>query len=105
MSVTQQGAALQACNNELVSCIDELHERRRELARIIKQEEEEETRLLQNISVLTDKVGHIRETIAARAEEKATLDRAIAEANATYMKILESSESLLSVVKNLVRPH
>uniref|UniRef100_A0A1A7XZW3 Sjogren syndrome nuclear autoantigen 1 n=1 Tax=Iconisemion striatum TaxID=60296 RepID=A0A1A7XZW3_9TELE len=97
--MTQQGAALQAYNNELVKCIEELCSKREELNRQIHQEEDEKERLEHDIRVLSEKLSRVNESLARRLSARTTLDRTIAETEAAYAKILESSQSLLSVLK------
>ncbi|KAG7476474.1 hypothetical protein MATL_G00083200 [Megalops atlanticus] len=97
--MTQQGAAMQTYNNELVKCLEELCSKREELNRQIQQEEEEKARLQQEIRVLTDKLSRVNESLARRLAARADFDRTIAETEAAYMKILESSQTLLSVLK------
>ncbi|XP_071774875.1 microtubule nucleation factor SSNA1 [Centroberyx gerrardi] len=97
--MTQQGAALQTYNNELVKCMEEMCSKQDELNRQIQQEEEEKVRLQHDIRVLTEKLSRVNESLAKRLAARATLDRTIAETEAAYMKILESSQTLLSVLK------
>ncbi|KAK7896837.1 hypothetical protein WMY93_022162 [Mugilogobius chulae] len=97
--MTQQAAALQTYNNELVKCIEDLCSKRAELNRQIQQEEEEKERLEHDIQILTEKLSRVNESLAQRLTARATFDRTIAETEAAYAKILESSQSLLSVLK------
>ncbi|XP_026068328.1 microtubule nucleation factor SSNA1 [Carassius auratus] len=97
--MTQQGAALQTYNNELVKCIEELCSKREDLNRLIQQEEAEKSRLQHDIRVLTEKLSRVNESLARRLAARADFDRTIAETEAAYMKILESSQTLLSVLK------
>ncbi|KAM6985950.1 microtubule nucleation factor SSNA1 [Aplochiton taeniatus] len=97
--MTQQGAALQTYNNELVKCIEELCSKRDELNRQITLEEEEKTRLQHDIRVLSEKLCRVNESLARRLAARADFDKTIAETEAAYMKILESSQTLLSVLK------
>ncbi|XP_030004266.1 Sjoegren syndrome nuclear autoantigen 1-like [Sphaeramia orbicularis] len=97
--MTQQAAALQTYNNELVKCIEDLHSKRDELNRQIKLEEEERERLQHDIRVLSEKLSRVNESLTQRLAARATLDRTVAESEAAYTKILESSQSLLSVLK------
>uniref|UniRef100_A0A3Q4I093 Sjogren syndrome nuclear autoantigen 1 n=1 Tax=Neolamprologus brichardi TaxID=32507 RepID=A0A3Q4I093_NEOBR len=97
--MTQQAAALQTYNNELVKCIEELCSKRDELNRQIKQEEEEKERLQHDIRVLSEKLSRVNESLTQRLAARSTFDRTIAETEAAYTKILESSQSLLSVLK------
>ncbi|XP_068609174.1 microtubule nucleation factor SSNA1 isoform X1 [Brachionichthys hirsutus] len=99
--MTQQAAALQTYNNELVKCIEDLCTKREELNRQIKLEDEEKDQLQHDIRVLTEKLSRVNESLAQRLAARATFDRTIAETEAAYTKvcILESSQSLLSVLK------
>ncbi|MBN3323841.1 SSNA1 protein, partial [Atractosteus spatula] len=97
--MSQQGAALQTYNNELVKCIEELCAKRDELNRQIQQEEEEKVRLQNDIRILTEKLSRVNESLARKLASRNDFDRTIAETEAAYMKILESSQTLLSVLK------
>ncbi|XP_008287271.1 microtubule nucleation factor SSNA1 [Stegastes partitus] len=97
--MTQQAAALQTYNNELVKCIEDLCSKRDELNRQIQQEEEEKERLQHDIGVLSEKLDRVTKSLSQRRAARATFDRTIAETEAAYTKILESSQSLLSVLK------
>uniref|UniRef100_A0A3P8RI39 Sjogren syndrome nuclear autoantigen 1 n=1 Tax=Astatotilapia calliptera TaxID=8154 RepID=A0A3P8RI39_ASTCA len=79
--------------------IEELCSKRDELNRQIKQEEEEKERLQHDIRVLSEKLSRVNESLTQRLAARATFDRTIAETEAAYTKILESSQSLLSVLK------
>ncbi|XP_038961129.1 microtubule nucleation factor SSNA1 isoform X1 [Rattus norvegicus] len=71
--MTQQGAALQNYNNELVKCIEELCQKREELCRQIQQEEDEKQRLQNEIlessqtllSVLKREAGNLTKATAS----------------------------------------
>ncbi|XP_077352959.1 microtubule nucleation factor SSNA1-like [Vanacampus margaritifer] len=98
--MSQQASALQNYNNELVNCIEDLCSKREELNRQIKLEEEEKERLQHDIRVFSGKLSKVNESLAQRMAARATFDRTIAETEAAYIKILESSQSLLSVLKH-----
>ena len=53
--MTQQAAVLQTCNNELVKCIEDLCNKRDTLQRDILAEEDEKTKLQNDIRVLSEK--------------------------------------------------
>ncbi|KAM9207658.1 microtubule nucleation factor SSNA1 [Trichechus inunguis] len=97
--MTQQGAALQNYNNELVKCIEELSQKREELCRQIQQEEDEKQRLQNEVRQLTEKLARVNENLARKIASRNEFDRTIAETEAAYLKILESSQTLLSVLK------
>ncbi|XP_073414376.1 microtubule nucleation factor SSNA1 [Dendrobates tinctorius] len=105
--MTQQGAALQTYNNELVKCVEDLCSKRDELNRQIQQEEEEKNKLQNDIRILTEKLSRVNESLARKMASRNEFDKTIAETQAAYMKILESSQTLLNVLKreagNLVK--
>ncbi|XP_066466868.1 microtubule nucleation factor SSNA1 [Tiliqua scincoides] len=97
--MAQQGAALQSYNNELVKCIEDLCIKREELNKQIRQEEEEKTKLQNDIRILTEKLARVNETLARKMASRNEFDKTIAETEAAYMKILESSQTLLTVLR------
>jgi len=102
-----QGASLQNYNNELVKCIEDLREKREEINRQILKEEEEKAKIQRDLSILTDRLSSINEALARKIQARNEYDRTIQETEAAYMKILESSQTLLQVLKretvNLVK--
>ncbi len=94
-----QGASLQNYNNELVKCIEDLREKREEINRQILKDEEEKAKIQRDLSVLTDRLSKINETLARKIQARNEYDRTIQETEAAYMKILESSQTLLQVLK------
>ncbi|CAH8837607.1 unnamed protein product [Trichobilharzia szidati] len=109
--MSHQGAALQNYNNELVKCMayiskcikflgfEELCKRREELQRQIQQDENERAKLQREINVLSDKLNRVNEALQKKLATRNEYDRTIAESEAAYMKILESSQTLLTVLK------
>ncbi|KAM8803699.1 microtubule nucleation factor SSNA1 [Rhynchonycteris naso] len=97
--MTQQGAALQNYNNELVKCIEELFQKREELCRQIQQEEDEKQRLQNEVKQLSEKLARVDENLGRKIASREEFDQTIAETEAAYLKILESSQTLLSVLK------
>eukprot|EP01038_Epipyxis_sp_PR26KG_P017916 gene17916-25063_t len=102
-----QGASLQNYNNELVKCIEDLREKREEINKQILKEEEEKAKIQRDLSVLTDRLSNINEALARKVQARNEYDRTIQETEGAYMKILESSQTLLQVLKretvNLVK--
>lgn len=94
-----QGASLQNYNNELVKCIEDLREKREEINRQIIKEEEEKAKIQRDLSILTDRLSSINEALARKVQARNEYDRTIQETEAAYMKILESSQTLLQVLK------
>jgi len=51
------------------------------------------------LSILTDRLSTINEQLARKIQARNEYDRTIQETEAAYMKILESSQTLLQVLK------
>ncbi|KAM3825691.1 microtubule nucleation factor SSNA1 isoform 1-T1 [Vipera latastei] len=109
--MTQQGAALQSYNNELVKCIEELCAKRDELSRQIRQEEEEKGKLQGDLRVLTERLARINETLAHKMATRNEFDKTIAETEAAYMKVrrppldaLRCPPARPGVTRHLFRP-
>ncbi|NWX85356.1 SSNA1 protein, partial [Nothoprocta pentlandii] len=100
--MTQQGAALQGYNNELVKCIEDLSLQKEELNKQIQQAEEEKSKLQHQIQVLNEQLERVCEDLAQKVASRNELDKILAETEAAYMKILDSSRTLLSVLKKEV---
>ena len=94
-----QGASLQNYNNELVKCIEDLRQKREEINMVILKEEEEKAKIQRDLSILTDRLAKINEGLARTIQARNEYDRTIQETEAAYMKILESSQTLLHVLK------
>lgn len=94
-----QGGSLQTYNNELVSCIEDLRERKDAINRQVLREEEDKAKIQLDLNLLTDRLAWINEELAGKIQSNNEYDRTIQETEAAYMKILESSQSLLQVLK------
>ena len=101
--MSQQGAVLQSYNNELVKCIEDLCTKRDELQRQILTEEEERNKVQNDIRILTERLARINESLSKKFAARNDYDKTIAETETAYMKILESSQSLLHVLKKEVQ--
>jgi len=97
--MSQQGAALQSYNNELVKCIEDLCAKRDELHKGILEEEEEKRKIQNDIRILTERLSKVNESLSKKMASRNEFDRTIAETEQAYMKILESSQTLLHVLK------
>ncbi|KAL0585415.1 hypothetical protein ABG067_004765 [Albugo candida] len=97
--MAQQGATLQNYNNELVKCIEDLREKREEMNRAIAKQEEEKSKIQRDIAVLSNRLEAICEDLSHKVTARDEYDRTIHETEAAYMKILESSQTLLHVLK------
>lgn len=119
--MAEQGAALQACNNELVKCkaqrtlhesdhyvslgFEELCHQRDELQRQILIEEEEKRQLETQIHALGQKLSQLNSNLVTKIALRSELDRTITESENAYMKIIESSQTLLDVNLFMDRLH
>lgn len=99
VGMAAQGAALHSHNAELIKCIEDLREKREEIQRQVVKEEEEKAKIQKDLSILTDRLSKINEALARRVMARNEYDKTIQETEAAYMKILESSQTLLHVLK------
>lgn len=93
------GAEVQAANSELVQLIEELRERRADVDKGIRREEEERDRVIAEMKTLAERLRLLDESISRKESARADFDRTITETSAHFAKILESSRVLLSSVK------
>ncbi|NXK56024.1 SSNA1 protein, partial [Chauna torquata] len=77
----------------------ELRARRDELSGRIREEEAERGRLQARIGALSERLARISESLARHLAARRDLDRSIAETEAAYGKIVQSSQTLLDVLK------
>ena len=75
--MSQQGAALQSYNNELVRCIEELCTKRDELQKQILVEDEEKSKLQNDLRLLSEKLAKLNESFAKKIAAKNEFDRTI----------------------------
>merc|ERR1712100_754389 len=97
--MASQGATLQNYNNELVKSVEDLREKREELNRQVLKEEEDKAKIQRELSILTDRLQKINESLVRKTQARNEYDKTIQETEAAYMKILESSQTLLHVLK------
>eukprot|EP00669_Euglena_mutabilis_P008320 TRINITY_DN339_c0_g1_i3.p1 TRINITY_DN339_c0_g1~~TRINITY_DN339_c0_g1_i3.p1 ORF type:complete len:122 (+),score=77.30 TRINITY_DN339_c0_g1_i3:27-368(+) len=97
--MAEVGANLQNTNNELVKCIEDLRERRAETERLIAKEEEEKARIVHEVQILTDRLKKVDEGLSKKYAARSEYDKAITETESAFCKILESSKTLLHVIK------
>lgn len=97
--MAQQGAALQTYNNELVRCLEELCARRQSLQADIDTEQQEKTQLETERARIEERLQVVDATLSTKLASRAEYDRIIAESEQAYLKILESSQLLVNLVK------
>ncbi|XP_014475279.1 PREDICTED: Sjoegren syndrome nuclear autoantigen 1 homolog [Dinoponera quadriceps] len=100
--MSQHGAALQTYNQELVKCLEKLKLRRTELQAQIESQEEEKNNLQREIEKLSCKLALLNDSLAKRIAVRNEYDRTISDTETAYMKILESSQLLLNMIKKEV---
>ena len=83
----------------MVKCIEDLREKREEVNRQILKEEEEKAKIQKDLSILTDRLQKLNESLTRKQQARNEYDKTIQETEAAYMKILESSQTLLHVLK------
>jgi len=96
---TQQGASLQNYNNELVKCLEDLREKREQINREIAREEDDKNKIQNDLKILTERLSRINDSLARKVAARNEYDQTIQETEAAYLKILESSQTLLHVLK------
>ena len=82
-----QGATLQNYNNQLVKCIEDLREKREEVNRQILTEEEEKAKIQKDLSILTDRLSKINESLSRKNQARNEYDKTIQETEAAYAKV------------------
>ena len=97
--MSKQGDVLVSYNNQLVKCIDEMREKMDTVTKKITKLEEEKSKITENITTLTEQLVTVEETLAKNINAKNKYALTIQETETAYMKILESSQTLLHVLK------
>jgi Sjoegren syndrome nuclear autoantigen 1 len=97
--MSKQGEVLVSYNNQLVKCIEDMREKMDTVTKKITKLEEEKIKVTENITNLTEQLSNIEETLAKNINAKNKYAQTIQETEAAYMKILESSQTLLHVLK------
>lgn len=97
--MSEQGAALQTYNQELVKGIEALKKRRSAVLQLICKDEELKEELEKQFAIVEAKLSSVRNSLNENLQKKAYYDEAIENSEAAYMKILESSQALLDVVR------
>ena len=97
--MANKGEKLKNFNNQLVKCIDDLREKREEVNRQIATNTDEKSKIEKNLKILNEKLKKINETLVLKNNTRDEYDKAIKDTESAYMKILESSQNLLHVIK------
>ncbi|CAG9335267.1 SSNA1_2 [Blepharisma stoltei] len=97
--MTAQGASLQNYNNQLVTFLEELKDQRNGLEEQIQATMREKSTLEKQIAALGENLARVNETLNKKIQARNEYDKTIQETEGAYMKILESSQTLLHVLK------
>jgi Sjoegren syndrome nuclear autoantigen 1 len=93
------GADLQVTNNELVSIIEELKDRRGQLDRAIQKEEDERLQIAVQIQELSSRLQAVDQSLQLKYAARKDFDETIQSTAVSFANILDSSRILLSTVK------
>ena len=66
--MAEHGAALQTYNNELVKCIEDLNQRRDEVSKEIKLDENEKEKLEHDIAILHERLQKVNTSLARKIQ-------------------------------------
>ncbi|CDW76550.1 13 kda deflagellation-inducible [Stylonychia lemnae] len=94
-----QGATLQRYNQDLSRYIENIRVGRDDLHEEIIKDEEEKHQIESEIASLTERLGSLSDALLKKYEAREEFDRTISETEQAFMKILESSQTLLHVLK------
>ena len=67
--------------------------------RSIAKDEEEKAKIQNDLRILTERLARINDNLARKITSRNEYDKTIQETEAAYLKILESSQTLLTVLK------
>ncbi|XP_011691026.1 PREDICTED: Sjoegren syndrome nuclear autoantigen 1 homolog isoform X2 [Wasmannia auropunctata] len=89
------------CRNTEPLCkrLEEMKLRRSELQAQIESQDEEKNNLHREIEKMSCKLTQLNDSLAKRIAVRNEYDRTIADTEAAYVKILESSQLLLNMIK------
>ncbi|KAL3927938.1 MAG: hypothetical protein SGPRY_002601 [Prymnesium sp.] len=79
--------------------IEDLREKREEVNRSIAKDEEEKAKIQNDLRILTERLARINDNLARKISSRNEYDKTIQETEAAYSKIMESSQTLLHVLK------
>ena len=92
--------SIQNYNSQLDKCIENMREKRDVVNKKITTNEDEKKILLENIKESQKQLSNIEEDLIKYNDVRTKYDQSIQEIEAAYMKILESSQTLLHVLKS-----
>lgn len=93
------GATLQNYNTELIKMLETIKENRDEVQIEIDAEESEKKHIEEQMKALTIRLGELNDSLGKKYNTRNEFDKTISETENAFMKILESSQTLLHVLK------
>ena len=93
------GASLSKTNEELVKIIKGIKEDKDDIQVVITQEEEEKHEIEQKIGVLNERLEEIKASLQKKYITRSDYDKTIQETEGAFVKILESQQTLLHVMR------
>lgn len=97
--MSQHGAALQTFNVELVKTVEELKRRQAVLSQEVVREQQLKGQLQQELNKLQSELDAVCDRLEKKERLATEYARIVSESDHAYQKILDSSQALLSVVK------
>eukprot|EP01059_Diplonema_ambulator_P023728 TRINITY_DN392_c0_g1_i3.p1 TRINITY_DN392_c0_g1~~TRINITY_DN392_c0_g1_i3.p1 ORF type:complete len:114 (+),score=46.55 TRINITY_DN392_c0_g1_i3:60-401(+) len=97
--MTESTSMMQNTHQELITHIDNMKEKRAELDRFIHKEEEEKARIVNDLRILNERLARVDEGLARKYAARQEYDKTIAETENAFSKIIDSSRTLLHVLK------
>lgn len=97
--MSEKGAALQTYNQELVKGIESLKRKRNEIMQCILEDQRKKGALERELAIVMEKLSVVSSSLSDNLAKKSSIDASIESCESAYMKILESSQALLNMVR------
>ncbi|GIQ87163.1 hypothetical protein KIPB_009150 [Kipferlia bialata] len=97
--MASQGASLTGYNTELVRLIEDLKGRKSGIDHELHELEQEKAKIQNDLQILQQRLHRIEESVKQKRQAGSEYDKTIQETESAYMRILESSQTLLKVLK------
>ena len=94
-----QGDVLHNYNDQLKKCIKAMYAKKETITTEIDILEEQQQNVATQLSTLNEQLSAINGSLEEKREYRAKIQKMISQTEAAYMKILESSQTLLIVLK------
>jgi Sjoegren syndrome nuclear autoantigen 1 len=94
-----ESSTMQDYNSQLVHCLDEIREKRDAITQQKSKREAEKVVLLTTMKKLQTELSQIEEDLVKYSTDSVKYNQTIQETETAYMKIVESSKTLLHVLR------